>query len=167
MTISSWFSPKVKKLKKSLIHEVGLFAIKPIKKGEIVFIKGGHIIERKDIKKYEAIARKYYTSIDENFVITPLTKRELPRIQICLNHSCDPNVGVRGEITFVAMRDIATGEEITMDYAMTEESSYGIKKCRCDTSYCRKILKADAWKRPDLQKRYGNHFSAYLLEKML
>ena len=29
------------------------------------------------------------------------------------NHSCDANLGIRGEITFVAMRDIPAGEELT------------------------------------------------------
>lgn len=40
-----------------------------------------------------------------------------------LNHLCNPNVGVRGEITFVAMRDIKAGEELTTDYAMIDDDN--------------------------------------------
>lgn len=32
------------------------------------------------------------------------------------NHSCDPNIGLQGQIVFVAMRDIAAGEELTHDW---------------------------------------------------
>jgi len=35
-----------------------------------------------------------------------------------LNHSCEPNVGILGQIIFVAMRNIDSGEELTIDYAL-------------------------------------------------
>ena len=38
-----------------------------------------------------------------------------------LNHSCEPNLGLQGQIAFVAMRDIAADEELTFDYAMTDD----------------------------------------------
>jgi len=37
------------------------------------------------------------------------------------NHSCEPNIGVQGQIVYVAMRDIAPGEELTHDWAMTDD----------------------------------------------
>src|SRR6266511_2964227 len=41
-----------------------------------------------------------------------------------LNHSCDPNLGVKmnrsGLPDFYALRPIAAGEHLTFDYAMTE-----------------------------------------------
>ena len=44
-----------------------------------------------------------------------------------LNHSCVPNLGVRGNAwsayDFVALRGIPAGEELAFDYAMTEHSS--------------------------------------------
>ena len=36
------------------------------------------------------------------------------------NHSCDPNVWMQDEVTLAARRDIAIGEELTIDYAMIE-----------------------------------------------
>jgi len=41
--VRSYISSKIK-IKKSDIHGVGMFAIKSIQKGEIVFIHGGHIV---------------------------------------------------------------------------------------------------------------------------
>jgi hypothetical protein len=46
MLISSYISPKAVRGKKSHIEGRGLFAIKTIHKGEIVAIKGGHIIHK-------------------------------------------------------------------------------------------------------------------------
>jgi len=81
------------------------------------------------------------------------------------NHSCDPNIGVRGEITFVAMRDIRAGEELTHDWAMTDDDESSTE-CKCGAANCRRILTGKDWQRPELQRRCGNYFSAYLLEKI-
>ena len=39
-----------------------------------------------------------------------------------LNHSCEPNVGVQEHFVFVAMHDVAAGEELTLDYGAQEEA---------------------------------------------
>ena len=82
-----------------------------------------------------------------------------------LNHSCDPNLRVRGEITFVAMRDIRAGEELTHDWVMTDDDDYSVE-CNCGAPNCRKILTGKDWQRPDLQKRYEGFFSAYLARRI-
>jgi uncharacterized protein len=81
------------------------------------------------------------------------------------NHSCDPNLGVRGEITFVAMRDIRAGEELTHDWAMTDDDDYSVE-CNCGAPHCRETLTGKDWQRLDLQKRYAGYFSAYLARKI-
>ena len=35
-----------------------------------------------------------------------------------VNHSCEPNVGMGGNVLLVSMRDIAAGEELTIDHAL-------------------------------------------------
>jgi SET domain-containing protein len=40
-----------------------------------------------------------------------LLQEERDKSVIFSNHSCEPNIGVREQIVFVAMRDIAAGEE--------------------------------------------------------
>lgn len=165
MDVSTYISPKAKKGAKSKIEGRGLFAIKPIKKGEIVAIKGGHIVGWKTLKKHEKLIGASYLQIADNFVLAPLKKSEVEKVMMFLNHSCNPNVGVRGEITFVAMRNIKAGEELTTDYAMIDDDDYRMK-CNCSARNCRKIVTGKDWKRKDLQRKYGRYFSAFLREKI-
>ena len=55
-----------------------------------------------------------------------------------INHSCRPNCFVRilhGHVIFFALRDIAPGEEITMDYVNSYHPDS--KRCRCGAPDCR------------------------------
>ena len=81
------------------------------------------------------------------------------------NHSCDPNLVVRGEISFVAMRDIHPSEELTHDWAMTDDDDYSVE-CNCGAPNCRTILTGKDWQRPDLQRCYAGYFSTYLTRKI-
>src|SRR6516165_3310796 len=69
------------------------------------------------------------------------------------NHSCEPNIGVQGQIVFVAMRDIAAGEELTHDWATTDDEDYRME-CRCGAATCRKIVTGKDWQKPELQEKY-------------
>lgn len=87
------------------------------------------------------------------------------------NHSCDPNVGFRGQLFLVAMRAIAPDEEICFDYAMVVSESIGSNivfqmDCRCQTSLCRKRITEEDWKLRELRHRYAGHFSQYLQERI-
>ena len=151
----------------SQIHGRGLFAMADIAEDEIVAVKGGHIIDGKTLRK-EITPRlaPVEIQIDTDLFIAPVTEQEREASMLCSNHSCNPNLGIRGEITFVAMRDIRAGEELTHDWAMTDDDDYSIE-CKCGTSNCRKILTGKDWQRPDLQKRYAGYFSAYLARKIV
>ena len=60
------------------------------------------------------------------------------------------------------MRDIAAGEEICFDYAMTDISDYDSFPCGCGHAYCRRQVSGDDWQRPDLQKRYEGFFAPHV-----
>ena len=81
------------------------------------------------------------------------------------NHSCEPNIGVRGQVVFVAMRDIGAGEELTHDWATTDDDDYRLE-CRCGAPGCRKVLTGQDWRREDLQEKYRGFISWYLEEKI-
>ena len=83
-----------------------------------------------------------------------------------VNHSCEPNAGLRGDRTIVAMRDIAAGEEITYDYAMSDGSPYDEFVCCCGAPACRGNVTGDDWRRPELQERYRGWFSPYLAARI-
>ncbi|HPO87502.1 MAG TPA: SET domain-containing protein-lysine N-methyltransferase [Candidatus Hydrogenedentes bacterium] len=160
--MKSYTSPKTK-LGQSKIGGIGTFAASDIKKGEIVFVKGGHIVERHNLFFSEKI--NSYLPISDNLYLGALAPDEEDEIKLFVNHSCDPNCGLRGEITFVAMRDINKGEELTFDYAMVdnEENEF---VCNCGSEHCRKIITGYDWKIKELQEKYTIFFARYLLDKI-
>lgn len=167
MKITSYLSPKVKRISESSISGNGLLCIEPIKKGELVAIKGGHIMDLKTFEEhFEPVVGMSILQIGENFIIGPTNKDEIEDTVIYLNHSCDPNVGLRGEITLVAMRDINPDEEIVTDYAMIQDNEDEPMECNCGSLKCRKIITGKDWQNKELQQKYGKYFSAFLREKI-
>ena len=143
-----------------------MFATADIGKDEIVAVKGGHIVDRKTLR--ERITPRLgpvEIQIGQDLFIAPVTDEEREWSMLYSNHSCNPNLGVRGEITFVAMRDIRVGEELTHDWATTDDDEYSVE-CECGAANCRKILTGKDWQKPELQKRYASYFSAYLADKI-
>ena len=161
----SYLSPKTE-VHESNIHGRGLFAIANIAKGERIAVKGGHIVDKKVLcEKIAPRLGPVEIQIDDDLFIAPVTEEERELSMLYLNHSCNPNLGLRGENTFVAMRDIRAGEELTHDWAMTDDDDYSFE-CNCGARDCRKTLTGKDWQRPDLQKRYAGYFSAYLARKI-
>lgn len=160
----SYRSPKTE-VRPSPIHGKGLFAIAPIFKGEVVVTKGGHIVTREQLRDITTALGPVEIQIGEDLFIAPVTAEEREISMLYSNHSCSANLGLRGEITFVAMRDIAAGEELTHDWATTDDDDDSME-CRCGSSNCRKILTGKDWQRTDLQERYRGYFSAYLAQKI-
>lgn len=86
-----------------------------------------------------------------------------------VNHSCDPNCGVRSgrpdTIELVALRSINPGEEIVYDYAMQCYSlEYFPERCCCGAEACRGVV--SGWKDlPDQRKvAYQGYVAQYLLD---
>jgi hypothetical protein len=160
----SYRSPKTRVLR-SKTHGRGLFATKPIRRGEIVSVRGGHILTRTMLRGRRLPPGYWGYPIADGIVLGPLTKSETESVMMFLNHSCAPNVGIGGQIVFVAMRDIRAGEELTIDYAMF--GGYGKPmRCACGAPGCRKRITPSDWKRADLQRRYGPYFSWHVLARM-
>jgi SET domain-containing protein len=156
----SYRLPKTE-VRESEIHGRGLFAKADIAKGEVVAVKGGHIVDREIAPRLGPVE----IQIGDDLFIAPVTDDERELSMMYTNHSCEPNIGVRGEITFTAMRDIRAGEELTHDWAMTDDDDY-LAECNCGARNCRKTLAGKDWQRPDLQKKYAGYFSAYLAKKI-
>ena len=165
MLTLSYRSPKTE-LRESQIHGRGLFANADIAKDEIVAVKGGQIVDRKTLReKITPRLGPVEIQIDDDLFIAPVTQEERESSMLYSNHSCDANVGVRGEITFVTMRNVRAGDELTHDWAMTDDDDYFVE-CKCGTPNCRKNLTGKDWQRPELQKRYAGYFSVYLTRKI-
>ena len=161
MLVSSYITPKARKGAVSAIQGRGLIAVAPIAAGELVAIKGGHIVSTAALASLPERLRNSEVQIADGFHLAAADEAEYEPVMLFLNHSCEPNVGFAGNIILVAMRDIGPGEELTTDYALFDDHD-GTMKCRCGTPSCRGTITGGDWRRPDLQRKYGHYFSAYL-----
>ncbi len=160
--VKSVYSPKVE-IRKGSLNGKGLFAKEKIYKDEIVFIKGGHILKRDEIFS-SGVINSYFPISDEYFLAATNLEEE-DGIKLYQNHSCEPNCGLRGEITFVAMRDIEKDEELTTDYGFIDNEDYSFA-CTCGSKYCRGIVTGFDWKKKELQDKYYQYFAQYLKDKI-
>lgn len=156
----SRLSPK-SEARESPIQGRGLFAREPIAKGEVVAVKGGAVFEREMLRVLAPSLGPAEIQIGNGLFIGPLTAEDRAGSMIFSNHSCEPNLGVQGQIVFVAMRDVAAGEELTHDWAMTDDDADEMV-CRCGAASCRGLVTGQDWRRPELQEKYRGYFSWYL-----
>lgn len=164
MTALSYLSPKVT-VKPSPIQGRGLFAVQPIRPGEIVCVKGGHIFDGKKLRQVASASGSAEIQIAPDLFIGPLSEAEREESMIFSNHSCEPNIGVKGQIVFVAMRDIEAGEELTHDWATTDDDSYEME-CRCGAKNCRQRVTGQDWRKKELHEKYRGFISWYLEQKI-
>jgi hypothetical protein len=92
------------------------------------------------------------------------------RIDDLVNHSCEPNAGLRftdAGVFLVAIRDIAAGDEITWDYSTTLMESNWHMICQCRSAGCRRVIGNFATLDPDRQEwfRARNLVAPYLRRK--
>ena len=164
MLVSSYITPKASKGVTSDIEGRGLVAVAPIAAGELVAIKGGHIITTAALHSLPERLRNSEIQIADGFHLAALEEAEYEPVMLVLNHSCEPNVGFAGNTALVAMRDIGPGEELTTDYALFDDHDE-VMECRCGTPSCRGTISGKDWQHADLQRKYGQYFSAYLLRR--
>src|SRR5262249_51713937 len=123
------------------------------------------MLTRAEFAKYKRVANEADLQIADGLFLAPVTEAEFEDVMMFLNHSCEPNVGIRGQIVFVPVRDIAAGEELTLDYATIDHDSEPMA-CRCGAVGCRRLITGQDWQEPELQHKYGSSFAWYLLEKI-
>jgi len=161
--MKTWISPKTKKGLPSKIQGIGIFAVEDISKDEIVIIKAGHLLNLEQVKALNSDIHPEIQVADDVFVC-PSKESEIEDSMAYINHSCDPNVGIRGDIVSVAMRDIKAGEELVIDYGMIDNQEY-VMECSCGSERCRKWVTGQDYLLPEVQ-RYGKYLSAYIQSKI-
>jgi hypothetical protein len=75
-----------------------------------------------------------------------------------VNHACDPNLGWVGD-ALVTLRDVAAGEELLVDYAMSSTDPAYLLRCHCESYRCRQMVEGTDWRIPQLQLRYAGHWA--------
>ncbi len=154
----NWLTPKAQ-MRQTLGKGSGSFAISKINIGEVVSSFGGFVVDEAELKHHseDRVARSL--QLDEN---TYLLSGLIPEPGDMLNHSCEPNCGAYGTSSVISLSDIAIGEELTFDYAMTDSSEYDQFDCACSKSNCRGKITGKDWQKSELQEKYNKNFSAFI-----
>ncbi len=160
----SYLSPRTE-VKESRIHGKGLFARSAIGRGDVVAVKGGYILPAATWNDLECDLGAAEVQVSNDLFIAPVSRDEREGSMVYLNHSCDPNCAIQGQIVFVAMRDIAAGEELTHDWATTDDLEYELD-CNCGSPECRGTVTGTDWKNPVLQRKYKGWFCWHLQRKI-
>jgi hypothetical protein len=160
---AGWTDPHVR-AGASSIDGNGLYASAPIRAGKVVFVwGGGTIISDAELRAIAASGRRYSSAaINENQHI--LWGLEDPDAggPGGANHFCDSNLWMLDARTVGARRDIAAGEELTLDYALVTVSPEWRMECHCGSSRCRGVVTGNDWRLPELQERCVGHFSPFI-----
>jgi len=146
------------KIKKTKDRGRGVFAVEPIKKDELVAEFDGEIYNWDDDRWTDELA-------DHCIQFEELRWRDSKGIARVINHSCEPNCGIKNLFQVVAMRDILPDEEITWDYEMTENHPYWRMECKCGSKIYRKIIGKHENMPQEIRDKYKGYISEWLINK--
>jgi hypothetical protein len=123
----------------SAIHGYGVVTTRPFHAGEMVCFGDGVLYRPED--DFDDTYALIVDGPDGRDVLWDLVDQTR-----WFNHSCTPNTEVQSRwdderqtivAWWVALRDIAPGEEITYDYAFVAEAA---EPCACGTASCRGLI---------------------------
>lgn len=133
--ISSPLAPAAHKLERRVsdTHGSGVFATQPIHKGEHLVTYYGPLLHKSEVDwddYHLQIGEEHYLGASGDF-------------DDYINHSCNPNAGFKDGLYLVARRDIAVGEEITLDYStVIDEDGFEGITCQCGETSCRGAIQS-------------------------
>jgi histone-lysine N-methyltransferase SETD1 len=130
-------------VKESPIHGKGCYAVEPISAGTFIIEYLGEIIRAEEAYRREKDPTRsgiYTFWIGDDWAIDGYQAGNAARF---INHSCAPNCDYRIEgrrVLIYASRDIAAGEELSIDYSFGADGE--IVPCICGTPGCRGRINA-------------------------
>ncbi|MDB5237391.1 MAG: nuclear protein [Parcubacteria group bacterium] len=137
------------------IEGLGINIGEDAKKGELVSRIKGEIKFKVNKNKRDALAHPNWVGIEKDQWIDPAKPYKF------LNHSCNPSVGVKGQLSLVALRDMKEGDEVTIDYSTIEGDPRWEMNCLCGEANCRKVIRSIHFI-PEAQfKKYLPYVSTY------
>lgn len=122
-------------IRESAIHARGCFTKTAIKKGTWILEYTGRRISIQEANQryYSKPSTYLFALADGRTVIDGVGMASM------MNHSCTPNCQAQeidGRVFFYALRNIAAGEELTIDYSLVN-SNEREAPCRCGSARCR------------------------------
>ena len=157
-------SPKspLYEVRRSRIQGRGAFAIRPIRKGQVVDEYIGEPITHEEAdRRYDDSEGRHHTFL---FILdddTVLDARKQGSDARYINHSCDPNCETEiddGHIWIKAIKSIKPETELVYDYRFDWQDEYEpddvrYYACRCGSANCRgTILRVPVYLRPTVRK---------------
>ncbi len=143
----------------------GMYAIRDIEPGELIeaFEEQEHVLvslsyaeKHWDDQQLRWLRQYAYPITDEIWVMWS----KYPRDWKPINHSCNPDAWLEN-MDLVARRFIASGEQITIDYATFCHATMEEFECACGAPECRHIITGNDVTLP-LMLRYRGHVSDYV-----
>jgi hypothetical protein len=126
-------------IKKSPFHGLGCFATVRLLKGSRIAEYTGERITRKEaMRRMRRSNGKRISELRADCYIDGSVNGNQTQY---INHSCDPNSDVfvmGGSLIIFALREIAPGEEITVDYLNSFDHDQSV--CQCRTPSCRQRI---------------------------
>ena len=159
---SSYLSAKLQGRPKTNGYGNGIFALEPLKKGELLAVFGGVVYPAQAFAALGEHERSLSIQVEEGLFLVPERIGEGDYV----NHSCDPNAGLSGQIVLVAMRAIQPGEEVCFDYAMSDTAPYDEFNCKCGAVNCRGRVTGNDWRILELQERYAGYFTPHVQRRI-
>ena len=122
------FETNLFEIKNSKINGEGVFALKDIKPNHNFYLI--------PMDKVSKVPAPYFARICSNTFVND------PVVLNYVNHSCDPNSEIiveQNRVVLRSKRKIVAGEEITVDYCVTEEKNT-LKECNCKSLNCKRFF---------------------------
>ena len=162
-TATAYLTEKCEVRNRDVAGGKAVFARELIEPGEVIAVWSGRLVSAEELYDLSEEIRRHTVQVEEGLYLASLNPDEAPDY---INHSCEPNAGLGGQITIVAMHRIRPGDEVTIDYAMCDGSPYDEFDCACGSSHCRGRVTGNDWRDASLWKRYAGHFSPYLQRRI-
>jgi uncharacterized protein len=121
----------------SAIQGTGVICDKAFKKGEVMYVLEGTLETFTSNTVRESLSIPTWYGLGNGAWLNPGTT-----LGSYVNHSCAPTAAIVGTRTIVAKRDVMEGEELTVDYSMTDEDPLWYMLCRCGHRACRKVIRS-------------------------
>ncbi len=155
---------------KTVAGEIGAFALKAFKKGDILVnsadFEDGNIMSIDEYKKLSDITREMLFA---HSTMTP-TKLFIPKDLNFIkpinyfNHSCEANTGFDLSDNYVATKDISVGDEFLLDYSLLNTNPEFQFECKCGTTTCRKVITGNEWRNDEYWKKNLPYFASTIRE---
>jgi SET domain-containing protein len=119
----------------SSIHRRGVFALEPIPKNRKVIEYRGERINRRETSKRGLGSITYLFTLNDYWTLDGAIGGSGAEL---INHCCEPNLRTmvfKGHILYMSKRDIAAGEELTVDYRFDKKVAR--VPCKCGSANCR------------------------------